>query len=137
VGTAIRAVEQRDPGAWVSLAGIVGNAVMVESGVPTYSAVLSYPRREVWRDLDPDGHLKPVYNRYAHVVFQRDLAGEPLQNPQPDVILARFDPCGVFAQKRVRHVLAESPVAGDCLRETQSVPMPGRTFVLYDVVPPS
>lgn len=135
VGAAVLRAEARRPGAWVSTAGLVSNAVLVSSGVPTYSAAFGYPVFSAWRELDPDGRYRPVYNRYAHVVFQLGLQGAPLQNPQADVVLADFAPCGQFAQQRVTHVLSEAVTDVACLRLAETVPMPGRTFYLYDVVP--
>ena len=136
VGQAIVTTDTADPGGWVSLAGLYGNAVMVESGVRTYSAVSSYPLDEVWRDLDPTGRYRDVWNRYAHVVFQHALPGAPLQSPQADVVLANFDGCATFAQRRVRHVLAENLVIDPCFTLNREVQMGGRTFRIYDVVPP-
>jgi len=134
IGRAMAQLDGRSPGGWVSLGGIVSNAVMVESGVHTFSAVFSYPDPTMWRLLDPTGRLNSTYNRYGHVVFQQELEGEPIQNPQPDVVLVRFDACAGFAQQEVKHVLAVSPVTSPCLRLAQDVPMPGQNFYLYEVV---
>lgn len=137
VGRAIVEVDAADPGEWVSLAGLYGNAVIVESGVGTYSGVSSYPLSAPWSELDPAGRYNRVWNRYAHVVFQHALPGDPLQNPAADVVLADFDGCAPFAQARITHVLAENPVIDPCLTLTREVPTPGgRTFRIYDVAGP-
>ena len=136
VGAAIRELSATDPSAsWVSLSGIVGNAVIVESSVPTFSAAFSHPRRDAWTELDPTGKYEDVYNRYGHVVFQNGLEGEPLQNPQGDIILVRFDACEPFAQQRVGFVLSEAAVDSPCLELARTVNMPARPFHLYRVRP--
>jgi hypothetical protein len=136
VGSAIARLQGDGDGMWVSTAGIVSNAVLVASGVPTFSAAFSYPVFSAWTELDPERRYRSVYNRYAHVDFRFDVQGAPLQNPQADVVVAGFEPCGDFAQTRVAHVLTEAPAPPGCLRLADQVAMPGRTFYLYDVVRP-
>ena len=137
VGQAIRQVDAEAPGGWVSTAGLLGNALMIESGVHTYSGTFSYPGPGQWSYLDPTGAQHRVYNRYAQVVFRTHLSGPPLSNPQQDEIVVAFDPCGVFAQNRVQHLLTDRPLAGPCLRLDRQVTMPARTFYLYDVTAPA
>lgn len=133
VGSAISAVDRGDPGAWISTAGVLANAVMVESGVRSYSGTFSYPTPGQWRRLDPQGLNHRIYNRYAQVVFTTKPNAPLLLNPQDDVVVVRFDACGAFAQAQVQHLLAASPLSSPCLLLRRSVRMPARTFYLYDV----
>jgi len=39
-------------------------------GSRALNGVHAYPQFELWKTLDPEGQFRPVYNRYAHVVFE-------------------------------------------------------------------
>jgi hypothetical protein len=132
----MRALDARGPGGWVSLAGSPGNAILVESGLSTYSAVYSYPRFANWRLLDPSGSHRKDYNRYAHIAFTDGDVDGDISSPQADVVQVHLDPCAQFAQVSVRHVLSDHPVRpSPCLRQREQVIEGKRVYLLYDVVP--
>ena len=39
-------------------------------GSRALNGVHAYSQFELWQTLDPEGQSRPVYNRYAHVVFE-------------------------------------------------------------------
>jgi hypothetical protein len=128
------AVAAAGPGAWVSTLPPYGGALLVQAGVPTWSAPVAYPGDRPWDLLDPTGRDRSAWNRYAHVVF--DPAARRTTAPQADVVVAPLEACGAFAQQRVAHVLADRVLDDPCLRVREVVPLPRRTFVVLDVVPP-
>ena len=134
LGQAVAAAQADDPGAWVSTLPPYGGALLVQAGVPTWSAPVAYPGDAPWDLLDPTGRDRPAWNRYAHVVF--DPAAERTTAPQADVVVAPLDGCGAFTQARVAHVLSDRVLEDPCLRVREVVPLPRRTFVVHDVVRP-
>ncbi|MCU1595494.1 MAG: hypothetical protein JWO12_2886 [Frankiales bacterium] len=133
LGAAVRKVDSGRPGAWISVAGLISNAVLVESGVHTYSGTFSYPTPGEWTELDPHRALVDVYNRYAQVVFTDGLTGPTLQNPQRDIVVVAFQPCGSFIQQRVHYVLSDHPITDSCVKLHEKVTMPVGLFYIYDV----
>lgn len=135
LGEAIVEVNEADPGGWVALGSHLNSAVLAMLPIERYSGTALYPAFDMWEDLDPTGEQRPVYNRYAHVVFTDDPDAPAMVAPTPDTVVARFDGCSRFAQNRLRHVLSDEPTDDPCLRLTRKVTTGHKTYYLYAVVP--
>lgn len=135
VGKAVLAAEAAEPGTWVGTGGWPTMAVLMQTGVRAYNGVQTYPSAEMWSAIDPTGQYQAEWNRLAHVNWTIE-SGEPrVSNPQPDVVLATFDPCSSFAQQRVTYLLAREPVTLSCLTPvSQTQDGPFQAWV-YRVVP--
>ncbi|WIE74622.1 hypothetical protein [Curtobacterium sp. MCSS17_007] len=133
-GRAIEAIEAKEPGArWVGIGSTVQTAMLVESGVPAYNGVQTYPPREMWHQIDPSGRYENAWNRLANVNWTVG-AGEPVvTNPVRDQVLVTFDACSSFAQKNVQYVLSDVPVSSACLREVRDLRQGGLDMHIYRV----
>lgn len=122
IGGVINDVDSAAEGAWIGVGGYTTWALLVESGVESFSGVQTYPPDEMWDEIDPRKRFEAAWNRLAHVswVFGR---GEPtMTNPSADVVLATFDPCSQFAQENVSYILTDTqPVDRSCMIELAAV----------------
>jgi hypothetical protein len=111
--------------------------MLTETGVSSFSGVQNYPSAKMWTEIDPSKRYENQWNRLAHI--QWVLApGEPVvATPQPDVVTVTFDACSAFAQKYVRHVLAETTEAPrGCLRLAKTITEGTETMSVYTVISP-
>jgi hypothetical protein len=140
-GRAVHAVAAGDPrAAWVGVGGFLSMATLVESGVPSWNGVQTYPTPAMWDTLDPAGTHEQVWNRLAHVTWTGG-AGAPLSTPHPnpagDQVVLTFDSCDPFAQAHVRYVLADGdPLAQPCLRTLRTLHQGSARSWVYEVVAP-
>ncbi len=63
-------------------------------GAKALNGVHAYPQLELWRKLDPAGHSRSVYNRYAHIVFDLPAAADEVRFDlvQPDLFVVYLHP---------------------------------------------
>ena len=65
-------------------------------GVPVVNSLLYYPQSSLWRQLDPDGAQRAVYNRYQRLMFE--LEEQPpertrrIESPRLDEVRVHLDP---------------------------------------------
>ncbi|MCG2660970.1 MAG: hypothetical protein L6437_12085, partial [Kiritimatiellae bacterium] len=71
----IRAIDQeaqkqsRQP-VWIAYGDTALPNLFRMIGSRALNGVHAYSQLELWKTLDPEGQFRPVYNRYAHVVFE-------------------------------------------------------------------
>lgn len=119
-GRAVRHLAAAEPRArWVGVNTYLAMAVLVESGVPAYGGVQTYPAAQMWRDIDPEHEYQTTWNRLAHV-YWLDGTGDPAPRQPPgtlDQVHLTFDSCADFAQQHVTFVLADQVhLEQPCLR---------------------
>jgi hypothetical protein len=86
----------------------------------------------MWKQIDPHNRYASEWNRLANVSWYAG-DGEPRpSNPQPDQIRLNFDACSSFAQRHVRHVISDKPLAR-CVTGGEKVVEGPSTFWLYRV----
>ncbi|MDP2990627.1 MAG: hypothetical protein Q8O57_08700, partial [Kiritimatiellota bacterium] len=78
----IRAIDQeaqkqgRQP-VWIAYGDAALPNLFRMIGSRALNGVHAYSQLELWKTLDPEGHFRPAYNRYAHVVFEApDVPGD-------------------------------------------------------------
>lgn len=135
IGTAVERLDEANPGSrWVGIGGFVSTATLVQSGVVQYNGVQTYPPRQMWEKIDPEGEFEQQWNRLANVGW---IAGEgppQVSNPVRDQILVTFDSCSAFAQSEVDFVLSEQPLDQPCIREVEEFEERQATIRIYEVV---
>lgn len=135
VGSEVRSLDEAEPDArWVGIGGLIPTATLVQSGVEQYNGVQTYPPREMWESIDPEGEFEPVWNRLANVNWAVGEGEPEVANPARDQILVTFDSCSTFAQSNVDFVLSDQPVEQPCVREVKEFVEPGVTLWIYEVV---
>lgn len=138
IGQAVAETNEADPGTWVGVGDYESMAVLVSSGVESYSGVQPYPSLEMWHDIDPDGEYEQAWNRLAHVRWAFG-EGEPVSvNPQRDQVVSTFDACSTFAQEHVDYVLADvDPPSMGCLVQLDVEEQGTTRMMVYEVVEPA
>jgi len=136
LGDAIETTDDADPGEWVGVGSYETMAVLVQSGVASFSGVQTYPSVEMWNEIDPTGRYEEEWNRLAHIQWEFG-SGEPtMTNPRPDVVRVVLDPCSTFAGEHVDFVLTDDgPASSECLREVMTVQQGALLMRIYEVVP--
>lgn len=83
----IKAIDDAQEGDWiVDGLGYPMTNVPLFAGAPTLNSTNAYPNLELWKSLDPSGQYEEIYNRYAHVLVDLVVDGEPVfELVQPDV----------------------------------------------------
>jgi hypothetical protein len=134
VGRAVAELDREDPGGWIAMGVPATLAMLSQQPVERYTGTAFHPNLETWQDLDPTGAMKSVYNRYAIVSFTTDPEAPVLASPTPDQLVVRFDSCGPFVQRHIRHVVTDTPIMGECLVPDRTVEMPTRTYHFYEIL---
>ena len=140
-GREVTRIAERDPdGRWVGVGSYVAMATVMETGVPGYSGVQTYPSTEMWSQIDPDGTYEDAWNRLAHVHWFAGV-GDPMPRQPPegyrDQIHLTFDSCAAFAQEHVTYVVADTvPIDQPCVQEIRTVRQGPAKHWIYEVVPP-
>jgi hypothetical protein len=120
----IRSVVESDGGTWlVDAETFPMNQYPLLAGAPTVNSVNSYPVRERWMEIDPDGKAMDVWNRYAcSMRLDVNPEGKPIfRLLQPDSFQVDL-PMSVLRRWNVRWVLSRrnlGEMAGDGLRLRQ------------------
>ena len=83
---------------------------LVSAGLPVANAILYYPQPSLWKNLDPNGNSKNIYNRYQNLEFtSHDLHDQitfQIDSPQLDLVTVTIDPKRFdFRKLEVTHVL--------------------------------
>ncbi|WP_165065967.1 DUF7657 domain-containing protein [Marisediminicola senii] len=136
VGEDVAAISAADPdGRWVGIGGYVPTAVLVQSGVPAYNGVQTYPPEEMWDAIDPTGEYEEQWNRLANVNWAI-ADGEPtVLNPVRDQIVVTFDSCSDFAGENVEFVLSDLDLGSqECLGEVAVATEGPSTMRIYEVI---
>ncbi|MET4583510.1 uncharacterized membrane protein YqaE (UPF0057 family) [Conyzicola nivalis] len=135
IGKAVIETNTVEAGTWVGVGSYETMAVLVSSGVESYSGMQPYPSDEMWKAIDPEGRYEDAWNRLAHVRWTFGQ-GEPVSvNPQRDQIVTTFDACSAFAQGHVDFVLADSdPPSMDCLVQLDLEEQGTSRMAVYGVV---
>lgn len=138
VGSAVKEVNAAQPGTWVGVGSNETMAVLVQSGVSSFSGVQNYPSKTMWKDIDPAGRFEDKWNRLAHIQWKLERGALTIGNPQEDVIVVTVDPCSTLAQKHIDYVLADESVGTEaCLDEQVVIHQGSRTMRILKVVPPT
>lgn len=135
-GRLVAQTQRAQPGSWVAVGSGEAAAILVQSGVRTYSGVQNYPSRSMWAQIDPTSRYEKKWNRLAHLNWAF-RPGEPkVSLVQEDLIEITFDPCSAFAQRHLDYVLSDSgPVTSQCLRQLSSTEQGTLSVQIYQVVP--
>lgn len=113
-------------------------ALLVQTGVGSYTGVQNYPSMTMWNQIDPKGTYEEMWNRLAHVQWTPGKGEPTVTNPSPDVVIVTFDPCSEFAQQHVDYVLASFRMAdAKCVTQIEQVKQGTLMMYIYDVVPSS
>jgi hypothetical protein len=118
----------------------VTTAVLMQTGVDSFSAVQSYLTDSFWSELDPTGADEEIWNRYAHLDWRLADTGRTSQRLlSVDAIAIEMDPCSDFAQRRVDCVL--TPVADNasspCLSPVRTIDTDSIDLQILRIVPPA
>jgi len=101
-------IKEKDPNArWVTYSnGVISNLPRM-LGISSISGLYTYPDLPLWKNFDPEGKFKEVYNRYAHVVFEFNKGSAAVfSTPQPDTVIVSVNPADqVFQKLDVRYFL--------------------------------
>ena len=86
---------------------------LVAAGLPVVNAILYYPQSTLWKNLDPDGNHKNLYNRYQNLEFStNDLHDQitfQIDAPQLDLVTVTIDPKRFdFSLLEATHVLTST-----------------------------
>ncbi len=108
LGRAIERIAREDDGKWIAVDDIfVTGNFPVMYGAPTLNSTNTYPNRELWDRLDPEGSLEEVWNRYAHIVVELTDSGEiSAENPTPDTIRLAI-PADMLPRIGVKYVVSD------------------------------
>ena len=135
-GAAVQKADTGDPGEWVGLGSYETMAILVESGVSSFSGVQTYPSARMWKEIDPTSRFDDEWNRLGHIQWSTGLGDPVVANPSPDVIAVTFDACSTFAQKHVSWVLSdEQDSSSACLQRTSRIAQGALKMSIYRVVP--
>ena len=135
-GQSIQRIDDRAAGAWVGVGSYSTMALLMESGVESFSGVQTYPPKKMWSEVDPSSRYEKVWNRLGHVQWQFGKGSPKLSNPTPDVIKGTFDGCSTFAQKYVKYVLTDADSSGiSCVKQIARVKQGPDTMRVLEVVP--
>jgi hypothetical protein len=138
IGQKVATTEKAHPGAWIGVGSYPTMAVLVESGVESFTGVQNYPPLQMWKDIDPTSKYASVWNRLAHVEWRFGSGSPKLTNPQADVVQGNFDACSSFAQKHVDYVLSDvQPPSRACMSQLAKVHQGPSVMWIYRVVAPS
>ncbi len=138
IGKEIMAVDAARDGEWVGIGRYEDMALLMQTGVGSYSGVQNYPSEEMWSEIDPESTYEELWNRLAHVQWAFGKGEPTVTGPHPDVVVVTLDPCSSFAQRDVDYVLADTPPKSlECLTELKAVKQGIFTFHIYEVVPPA
>lgn len=138
VGEEVMAIDAASDGEWVGIGSYENMALLVETGVGSYTGVQPFPPEEMWDQIDPDEEYEQAWNRLAHVHWAFGTGDPVVTSPTPDVVLVTFDPCASFAQEHVDYVLTtETPISLACLDQITVTKQGAQNFAIYDVVPPA
>lgn len=87
-------IQANDPDArWVSYSNLVLSNLPRMLGVSSISGLYPYPDLPLWQSFDPTRKFEPVYNRYAHVVFEIGEGSQAhFSTPQPDLVVVSANP---------------------------------------------
>ena len=138
VGVAVERANDKIPGRWVGVGSYETMAILVESGVKSFSGVQTYPSAKMWQEIDPRSQYEEEWNRLGHIQWRTSTPGEPtVTNPSPDVIAVTFDACSVFAQQDVTWVLSdERKIFSPCLEQESEIKQGALEMRIYKVVVP-
>jgi hypothetical protein len=138
IGQKVQSINRATSGTWVGVGTYSTMATLMETGVPSFSGVQTYPPKKLWHEVDPTGKFKKVWDRLAHIDWYFGKGGPAMTNPTPDVALIRFDACSAFAQAHVTYVLADTgKPSGSCTQQLAHVVQGTRDMTIYRVVPKS
>ncbi|MDR0945047.1 MAG: hypothetical protein LBM66_02640, partial [Bifidobacteriaceae bacterium] len=132
-GKTVAAINAKDPGHWVVLDGVNPGLVM-EADVSAFTGIQAFPNRITWRQFDPNGQYKNVWNRYAHIMWTSDQTASRIANPQRDVITIRFDPCASYEQQHLGYAISDRPVTSQCLAPIETVHAGQTVYYYYRLV---
>jgi hypothetical protein len=110
---AILAIDRAHGGdtVWVSYGDWVIPNLFRVLGVRALNGVIPVPQFELWAPLDPKGHARSIYNRFAHVVFEPTPGAEPrFEQLAYDAFAVHVDPgSDALRALGVTHFLIEAP----------------------------
>lgn len=134
VGDEVQELDAVDDGTWVGVGSLEVMAILMQSGVDSYSGAQNYPSRRMWSQIDPDARYESRWNRLGHVQWVV-APGEPrVSNPWADAIEVTFDPCSRFARDHVDYVLTDQgAIASPCLTELSRIREGSMDLRLYAV----
>ena len=72
-----RSIESAEPGRWLANTSTTGNFLLAQ-GFDCIAGAQAYAVPEMWQILDPDGHDRPAWHRYAHTTVDFGSEGAPL-----------------------------------------------------------
>jgi len=95
---------------WVSFGDYVTPNLFRILGVRALNGVIPVPQFELWAPLDPKGHARSLYNRFAHVVFTPSPVREPrFEQLAYDAFAVHVDPgSDALRALGVTHMLVET-----------------------------
>jgi hypothetical protein len=115
------------PGWWIADDDVRLNAVVVASGVRTWTGVHFVPDRTLWNVLDPTGARQLEWNRYAHVVVRLKDGAEELVAPmvtavQADAIIVEIGMCRPELRSLdVARIVSRRRLVGTCVAPPTSL----------------
>jgi hypothetical protein len=136
IGNEVQAIDESDEGVWVGVGSLEVMAILMQSGVDSYSGAQNYPSDEMWSEIDPEKTYEFSWNRLGHVEWVIE-PGEPrVSNPWDDAIEVTLDPCSQFAQSRVDYVLSDQEeISSSCLSLISTTTEGTMNLRVYEVTP--
>jgi hypothetical protein len=126
------AINSERPERWIVLDSLEFNTYLPAQGIRTVSGVYTYPQHDLWRQHDPNGDYRTVYNRYAQAVFS-DYTPDKFYLVQNDMFHVKFNACDPFVQENSQYILSVHPTASPCLELLDTVSLPKMTFYIYQI----
>lgn len=138
IGNEVQKIDAEDDGTWVGVGSLEVMAILMQSGVSSYSGAQNYPSEEMWEEIDPTSAYESKWNRLGHVEWVI-ASGEPrVSNPWADAIEVTLDPCSEFAQSRVDYVLSDQEaIASPCVVEAADIVEGSMNLRVYRIIPPA
>ena len=84
-----RSIEAAEPGRWLANTSTTGNFLLAQ-GLDCIAGTQAYAVPEMWRILDPDGHDRAAWHRYAHTIVDLGHEGAPLAAAAPSADHLRY-----------------------------------------------
>lgn len=122
---------------WVVYDSNIFGQLLISQGLPTLSTVYFHPQLGLWEKVDQDHKYMDIYNRFAHVYFERKTKDRSVFNlKQTDTFSVAIDPCDKKLDLlNVGYIVLMNPKTKDdnCLQLIDNYKTSKATFFFYKV----
>jgi hypothetical protein len=119
---------------WAYFGSISTVNLLSAGGLHSYTATYPVPQVDFWKQFDPSGQYKDIYNRYGFAMFMiDDPSVHGFRLNQTDLYSVEYDPCQESFKRIIRHVLSQSQLNKSCLVLDKTVSYPNLILYVYRV----